>query len=148
MEARLNCLPRFGLEPLDAQSNTALIAIVFHHKDLDLVAALQHIGWMTDASPTQFADMDQPFQSAEVHERAEIAQISDSTCANIAFAQLIQNVGARAGLNLCRPLRQDEPIVHPIQFNHTQHQFMPDPARKFAATNREIDSDRNTYQLT
>ena len=49
---------------------------------------------MPDTAPTEFADMNQPFESAEIDKCAKIAQIGDRTLRTIPRMEPCENLGA------------------------------------------------------
>ena len=82
---------------------------------------------MPDAPPTEFADVDQPFQPAEIDKRAEIAQVGDDALDVVAGAQARQDVGALAGLGARSPFGKDQAVLLFAQFDHAQRQRLADP---------------------
>ena len=81
---------------------------------------------MADATPTEFANVDQPFQAAEVDKRAEVAQVGDEAANGVAGAQADENIGALARLGGGGALGQDQSVLLGIQLDHPQLQRLAD----------------------
>ena len=72
---------------------------------LDLLADLQHFAGMLDAVPTQLADVDQPVETSQIHEGAEILDASNGAIHQVARLRSFQ-------VAPCVSLRAPAPARH------------------------------------
>src|SRR5664280_2160811 len=76
-------VPGVGHFLFQAQADAFLFAIDVQDHDVDVLADLEHFGWMADAAPAHIGDMEQAVDPIEVDECAEVGDILDGAFADI-----------------------------------------------------------------
>jgi hypothetical protein len=74
--------PRVFLSRLQRQRHPLAVHVDVKHLDGDLVTDLDHLGRVVDVLPTQFGDVHQAVDPAEVDERAEVDDRGDHALAD------------------------------------------------------------------
>src|SRR3984957_5981647 len=82
--------PRIRRELLEAQRDALLVFVELEHLDLDLIADVDQIARMREASPTHVGDVKQTIDAAQVDERAVVSEVLDGAGKHCAFTQLLQ----------------------------------------------------------
>src|SRR5205814_8885121 len=85
--------PRILQLLLEAKADALFLAIDIEHHDIDLLADLENFGRMANAAPAHIGDMQQPIETVEVDERAEIGDVLDGALANVAWSHLREQLG-------------------------------------------------------
>ena len=86
--------PRVGRELLEAQRNALLVVVELQNLYLDLVANLDQVARMRQASPGHIGDMQQAVDAAQVDERAVVGQVLHRAGQDRVFVQVLQRLGA------------------------------------------------------
>ncbi len=86
--------PGIGRQLLEAQRNALLIFVELEHLDLNLVADIDQIAGMSEASPAHIGDVQQAVDSAQVNKRAVVGEVLYGAGEHRALAQLLQSGGA------------------------------------------------------
>src|SRR5215469_3771199 len=93
-----------GIEPgvrrelLKAERDALLILVELEHLDLNLVADVDQVAGMREASPAHVGDVQQAVDSAEVNERAVVGQVLHGAGKHRSLPELLHGVGALGGL--------------------------------------------------
>jgi hypothetical protein len=69
--------PRVFAKLLETQRNAVLFLIELQDLGLDFVANSKHLGWVTNATPCQIRDVQQPVNTAEINEGTVIGDVLD-----------------------------------------------------------------------
>src|SRR5690606_11707647 len=101
-----------------AEGDARVFTIYAQDIDFDFLPAPQHIARMSDTAPTEFADMNEAFQPAEVNKCAEVTQVCDRTFHAISRMQACQNLCALTCFDPCRAFRKNKTILIRIKFNY------------------------------
>ena len=86
--------PRIRRELLEAERDALLVFVELEHLDLDLVADVDQIAGMGEASPAHVGDVEQAVDAAEVDERAVVGEVLDGAGEDGAFAEMLEGGGA------------------------------------------------------
>ena len=121
------------MQPLEAQRDPALFAIDRHHMHFDVLPAAQHIGGMIDAPPRNLADVRQPFDAAQIDERAEVAHGGDDSAAALAGLQIGQQQFNASAIVIRQPLGQHKAAMRAIEFDDLAFDDLPHALLKFGA---------------
>ncbi len=89
------------------------------HLNADAVALLQQVGRLLDALPAHLGQMHQPFDAADVDERAEVCQVHDDAVKLRALLQGREQFGLTRLANFTRGglLGEDQPVARPIDLD-------------------------------
>src|SRR6266852_4632046 len=88
--AVLRVQPRIRRELFEAQRDALLVYVVLQDLHLNLVADVDQIARVRQTSPRHVGDMQQPIDSAHVHECAVLGQVLDDPGEYAAFLQVLQ----------------------------------------------------------
>ena len=77
--AVLGIEPRIGRELLEPERDALLVFIVLENLDLNLVADIDEIFWMSQASPGHIGDVQQAIEAAEIDEGTVLSEILDDS---------------------------------------------------------------------
>ena len=84
--------PRVRRELLESQRNPLLVFVELQHLHLDLIADIDQVARMGEASPGHIGDVQQAVDSAQVHERAVLGEVLHHAGENRAFFQVLQGL--------------------------------------------------------
>src|SRR5579862_2548799 len=73
--AMLGIEPRIGRKLLEAERNALLVLVVFENFHLNLIADIDQIFGMREASPRHISDVQQAVETAEINECAILGKI-------------------------------------------------------------------------
>ena len=96
--------PRIFLGRLERQRDPLAVHVDVEDLDGDLLADLDNLGRVVDVLPGQLGDVHQAVDAAEVDERAEVDDRGHDALADLALAQLVEELAAHLGLGLLEPL--------------------------------------------
>ncbi len=86
--------PRIRRELLEAQRDALLLVVELQHLDLDLIADLDEVARMRQASPGHVGDVQQAIDAAEVDEGAVVGQVLHRAGEDGVFVKLLQRLAA------------------------------------------------------
>ena len=86
--------PRIGRQLLEAERDALLFFVELEHLDLDLVADVDQVAGMGEASPAHVGDVQQAVDAAEVDERAVVGEVLDGAGEDRALVEVLH--GGRA----------------------------------------------------
>ena len=86
--------PRIGRELLEAQRNALLVLVELQHLHLDLIAYVDQVAGMSEASPRHVGDVQQTIDAAEIDECAVVGEVLDHAGQDRAFLQVLQSLGS------------------------------------------------------
>src|ERR1035438_1235788 len=86
--------PRVRRQLLEAKRNALLVFIELEHLHLDLVADVDQVAGMREASPAHVRDMKESVDSAQINERAVVGEVLDRAGENGVFAKVLEGLGA------------------------------------------------------
>src|SRR5689334_6307034 len=92
-------LPRVALELLEAERDALAVPIDVEDFDFQLLADVNHLGRMLDASVRHVGDVEQSVDAAQIDECAEVGDVLDDSFAHLILLQLLHQL-----LALARPL--------------------------------------------
>src|SRR3954470_7040617 len=96
--------PRIGRELLEPERDALLFVVVLQNFYLDLVANVDQVARMREASPAHVGDVEQAIEAAEVDERAVVGKVLDGAVHDGALLQVLEGLGAKLGLLLVQNL--------------------------------------------
>src|ERR1700733_215476 len=92
--AMLSVEPRIGCELLESKRDTLFIFVVLENFDLNLIADVNEILGMGQASPGHIGDVQQAIESAEIDERTVLGEILHDSGKHRTFFQVLESLGA------------------------------------------------------
>ena len=92
--AMLGVEPRIRRELLEPQRDALLIFVVLENLDLDLIADVDEIFGVGQASPRHVGDVQKAVETAQINERAVLGQVLDDSGQDRAFFQMLQSLRA------------------------------------------------------
>src|ERR1051326_1983076 len=99
----LNIGPRIGPSPFETERYPSLIHIHREHRDLDFLVATEDIPWVSHSAPRDLRNVDQPLESAQVHEHPKIADVGDPPGDSVARTKVLEHLMAGTCPRLGRP---------------------------------------------
>jgi hypothetical protein len=84
--------PRILRQLLGAQRHALGLAVELQDDDFDLVSDLHQVRRMVDAPPGHVRHVQEPVETAEVHERAIVGQVLDRAAENPALFEKLQGL--------------------------------------------------------
>src|SRR5467141_5462603 len=88
--------PGIGRQLLQAQRYTLLFLVNLQDDDVEFLLRLHQVRRMLYATPAQIRQVQQPIDSAEIHERAILRHVFHMAVHDLAFAQRLHQCGALA----------------------------------------------------
>src|SRR6266571_3264682 len=115
-------VPWVGLELADAEGNLLLFTVDAQHDGLDLLIGLENFRRMADPAPAHVGDVEQPIQTVEVDERAEVGDVLDGALADVARRHFGEELLPPFGALLFDQLasRKDDILALLIDFDHLE----------------------------
>src|SRR6266481_5757863 len=92
--AVLSIQPRIGRELFESQRNALLVFVILQNLYLNLVADVNQIARVGQASPRHVSDMQKPINSAHIHKRSILGQVLDDPGEDAAFFQVCEGFAA------------------------------------------------------
>ena len=92
--AMLGIEPRIRRELLESQRNALLVFVVLQNLHLNLIADVDQIFRVSQASPGHVGDVQQAVEAAEIDERAVLGEVLDDSGEDRAFFQVLERLGA------------------------------------------------------
>ena len=86
--------PRIGRELLESQRNALLVFVVLENLNLNLIADVDQIFGVSEASPGHVGDVQQAVEAAEIDERAVFGEVLDHSGEHRTFFQVLERLGA------------------------------------------------------
>src|ERR1035438_1347907 len=103
--------PRVRRQLLEAKRNALLVFIELEHLHLDLVADVDQVAGMREASPAHVRDMKESVDSAQINERAVVGEVLDRAGENGVFAKVLEVLGALRVLFFLENLLGEDAIL-------------------------------------
>src|SRR3954471_16219507 len=98
-EFRLDVLPRIVLQLLHAERDAVRLVIDLDDLDLHLLADVEHLGRVIDATPCNVGDMQQAVDAAEIHEGTVVSDVLHHAVDDLALFEVLHQfltlLGAR-----------------------------------------------------
>src|SRR5579872_465496 len=92
--AMLGIKPRVRRELLESQRNALLLFVVLQNLDLNLIANVDQIFGVSEASPGHVGDVEQAVEAAQVNERAVFSEVLDHAGEDRSLFEMLQSLGA------------------------------------------------------
>ena len=89
----LSVEPRIGRELLEAERHALFLFVVLENLDLDLVADVDQVLGMREASPGHVGDVEQAVEAAEIDESAVLGEVLDHTGEDCALFEVLESLG-------------------------------------------------------
>src|SRR6266850_1006674 len=96
--------PRIRRELLEAERYALLLSVVLQNFYLDLVADVDEVAGMGEASPTHVGDVEQAIEAAQIDERAVVGQVLHRAVHDGTFGEVLERLAAEFGLLLVEDL--------------------------------------------
>ena len=90
----LSIEPRIGRELLESERNALLVFVVLENLDLNLIADVDQILGVSEASPGHVGDVEQAVEAAEIDERAVLGEVLDDSGQDRALFQMFERLRA------------------------------------------------------
>src|SRR5262245_25483544 len=118
--------PGVGLELLVAQAHALGVAVELHHRDLDPVSDVQHLGGVVDAAPGDGGDVQQAVDAAQVHEGAVVGDVLHGAHEDLALFEHVQRVALALRVLLLedRLAREHDVAALLVDLDHAHAQLL------------------------
>src|SRR5690606_13793931 len=93
----LDVFPRILLELLHAQRDTLAFLVDLDDLHLDRLADSENLGRMVDAAPCNVGDVQETVDTTEIDEGAVFGDVLDDAVHNLAFGEVLNDLGALLG---------------------------------------------------
>src|SRR5882724_11037511 len=96
--------PRIRRELLEAERYALLLGVVFQNFYLDLIADMDQVAGMSEASPAHVCDVEQAVEAAQIDERTVVGQVLHRAVHHRALFEVLERLAAELGLLLVEDL--------------------------------------------
>ena len=86
--------PRIGRELLESERDALLLFVVLQNLDLNLIADVDQVFGVSEASPGHVGDVEQAVEAAEIDERAVLGQVLHDAGQDRSFFEVLERLGA------------------------------------------------------
>src|SRR5437016_13250216 len=84
--------PRFRSELLEAQRHSLLLFVELENLDLNLIAYVHQVAWMSETSPRHIGNVEQTINAAHIHERTVFGEILHHSGQDRSFFQVLKRL--------------------------------------------------------
>ena len=126
-------IPGIFLHCTQRKAYPTTIAVNTDDFDGNFFANLDQVIGVLEVVPAHFAEMDQTICAANIDECAEISNAGDTTCADITFLQIFQNLIADhiAGFVTGSTFAENKALSLAVNFDHADINFFADKFFEF-----------------
>src|SRR5690606_29933207 len=137
-----NAAPRLRLGALDRQGDLALVGVDAEDVHVHFLANLEQFAWVADTAPAQLGEVNESVSAPNVDEGAKVADRGDATRADLALLELLDELLLHRVTPLLDglPLRKDEAIAVPVDFNDLERKAGADQAGHIGLLGRLVST--------
>ncbi len=114
------------MQAFETEGNATIFLIQIENVEFDFFSQAKHIAGMGNPAPRQLRDVNQPFDTTEIHKNAKIGDRGHPPVDPITALEFAEQFDSLAGRGQGSPLRKDDILLLVVTFDHFERQGLAD----------------------